>query len=137
MKLFKRTFRFTGGEIVGEFLMSTGYLPGAHAESCPVYKRVASRRPAWMARAAQAERHSRGASMRIGVFGSGGVGGYFGGRLAEAGEDVRFVARGAHLAAMRAQASASPAPPATSWCTRCVRATTLRPSARWTSCWWR
>jgi 2-dehydropantoate 2-reductase len=38
--------------------------------------------------------------MRIGVFGSGGVGGYFGGRLAEAGEDVRFVARGAHLAAM-------------------------------------
>jgi 2-dehydropantoate 2-reductase len=39
--------------------------------------------------------------MRIGVFGSGGVGGYFGGRLAEAGEDVRFVARGAQLAAMR------------------------------------
>jgi 2-dehydropantoate 2-reductase len=39
--------------------------------------------------------------MRIGVFGSGGVGGYFGGRLAEAGEDVRFIARGAHLAAMR------------------------------------
>ncbi|MBA3658716.1 MAG: 2-dehydropantoate 2-reductase [Gemmatimonadales bacterium] len=39
--------------------------------------------------------------MRIAIFGSGGVGGYFGGRLAEAGEDVRFVARGAHLAAMR------------------------------------
>jgi len=37
VKLFKRTFRFTGGEIVGEFLMSTGYLPGAHAEDCPVY----------------------------------------------------------------------------------------------------
>jgi DNA-3-methyladenine glycosylase I len=48
VKLFKRTFRFTGGEIVGEFLMSTGYLPGAHAESCPVYNRVAARRPAWM-----------------------------------------------------------------------------------------
>jgi DNA-3-methyladenine glycosylase I len=48
VKLFKSTFRFTGGEIVGEFLMSTGYLPGAHAESCPVYKRVAARRPAWM-----------------------------------------------------------------------------------------
>ena len=31
MKLFKRTFRFTGGEIVGEFLTSTGYLPGARA----------------------------------------------------------------------------------------------------------
>lgn len=48
VKLFKGTFRFTGGEIVGEFLMSTGYLPGAHAKSCPVYKRVAARRPAWM-----------------------------------------------------------------------------------------
>lgn len=48
VKLFKRTFRFTGGEIVGEFLMSTGYLPGAHAESCPVYARVAARQPAWM-----------------------------------------------------------------------------------------
>jgi hypothetical protein len=30
VKLFKRTFRFTGGEIVNEFLMSIGYLPGAH-----------------------------------------------------------------------------------------------------------
>jgi DNA-3-methyladenine glycosylase I len=47
-KLFKKTFVFTGGEIVNEFLMSTGYLPGAHDESCPVYKRVASLRPAWM-----------------------------------------------------------------------------------------
>lgn len=49
-KLFKKTFVFTGGEIVNEFLMSTGYLPGAHEESCPVYKRVASLRPAWMRR---------------------------------------------------------------------------------------
>jgi DNA-3-methyladenine glycosylase I len=47
-KLFKKTFVFTGGDIVNEFLMSTGYLPGAHDESCPVYKRVASLRPAWM-----------------------------------------------------------------------------------------
>jgi 2-dehydropantoate 2-reductase len=39
--------------------------------------------------------------VRIAVFGTGGVGGYFGGRLAEAGEDVTFIARGAHLAAMR------------------------------------
>ena len=39
--------------------------------------------------------------MRIAVFGSGGVGGYFGGRLAEAGEDVAFIARGEHLAAIR------------------------------------
>src|SRR3954462_7533464 len=42
VKLFKQTFRFTGGEIVGELLMSTGYLRGAHAESCPVYQRVAA-----------------------------------------------------------------------------------------------
>jgi DNA-3-methyladenine glycosylase I len=48
IKLFKKTFVFTGGEIVNEFLMSTGYLPGAHDESCPIYKKVASLRPAWM-----------------------------------------------------------------------------------------
>ena len=40
VKLFKKTFRFTGGEITGEFLMSLGYLPGAHAKTCPVYKRL-------------------------------------------------------------------------------------------------
>ncbi len=39
-KLFKKTFRFTGGEIVNEFLMSTGYLPGAHSPDCPVYERI-------------------------------------------------------------------------------------------------
>lgn len=39
--------------------------------------------------------------MRIAVFGSGGVGGYFGARLANAGNDVHFIARGKHLAAMR------------------------------------
>ena len=48
VKLFKKTFRFTGGEIVGEFLMSTGYLPGAHAEDCPVYGRIAALKPPWM-----------------------------------------------------------------------------------------
>ena len=47
-KLFKKTFVFTGGEIVREFLVSTGYLPGAHDEECPVYKRIARRRPPWM-----------------------------------------------------------------------------------------
>ena len=47
-KLFKKTFFFTGGEIVNEFLMSTGYLQGAHIKSCPTYKKVASLRPAWM-----------------------------------------------------------------------------------------
>jgi 2-dehydropantoate 2-reductase len=39
--------------------------------------------------------------LTIAVFGTGATGGYFGGRLAEAGEDVRFIARGAHLAALR------------------------------------
>lgn len=40
--------------------------------------------------------------MRIAVMGTGGIGGYFGGRLAQAGHEVVFVARGAHLAALRA-----------------------------------
>jgi DNA-3-methyladenine glycosylase I len=39
-KLFKKTFKFTGGEIVNEFLMSTGYLPGAHSPECPVYEHI-------------------------------------------------------------------------------------------------
>lgn len=48
VKLFKKTFRFTGGEITGEFLMSLGYLPGAHRESCPVYRRITQLQPPWM-----------------------------------------------------------------------------------------
>ena len=40
LKLFKKTFRFTGGEIVGEFLMSLGYLPGAHHSGCPTHLRI-------------------------------------------------------------------------------------------------
>lgn len=47
MKLFKQTFKFTGGEIVNEFLMSTGYLPGAHVESCAIYKKALKSKPAW------------------------------------------------------------------------------------------
>ncbi len=47
-KLFKQTFIFTGGEIVREFLVSTGYLAGAHEVTCPVYKTVAALHPAWM-----------------------------------------------------------------------------------------
>jgi DNA-3-methyladenine glycosylase I len=39
-KLFRKTFRFTGGEIVSEFLMSTGYLPGAHLPDCPVFEKT-------------------------------------------------------------------------------------------------
>ncbi len=48
VKLFRKTFVFTGGEIVGEFLLSTGYLMGAHQVDCPVYQTVAAQRPAWM-----------------------------------------------------------------------------------------
>jgi len=47
-KLFKKTFVFTGGEIVNEFLLSTGYLPGAHDKNCPVYARVQKQNPPWM-----------------------------------------------------------------------------------------
>ena len=47
VKIFKTTFRFTGGEIVNEFLMSTGYLSGAHIESCPVYKKILKLKPKW------------------------------------------------------------------------------------------
>jgi DNA-3-methyladenine glycosylase I len=47
VKIFKTTFKFTGGEIVNEFLMSTGYLPGAHIESCVIYQKVLKARPAF------------------------------------------------------------------------------------------
>ena len=47
VKLFKKTFRFTGGEIVNEFLMSIGYLPGAHDEDCAVYKKILKEKPKW------------------------------------------------------------------------------------------
>jgi DNA-3-methyladenine glycosylase I len=46
-RLFRQTFRFTGGLIVGEFLMSLGYLPGAHQPDCPVYQRVLAQMPPW------------------------------------------------------------------------------------------
>lgn len=46
--LFRKTFRFTGGEITGEFLMSTGYLPGTHSPGCPTYARIAKLNPPWM-----------------------------------------------------------------------------------------
>ena len=48
VKLFKKTFRFTGGEITGEFLMSTGYLPGTHSPYCPKYREIAALKPPWM-----------------------------------------------------------------------------------------
>lgn len=47
VKLFKKTFRFTGGEIVNEFLMSIGYLRGAHSENCPIHKQIQKHNPMW------------------------------------------------------------------------------------------
>jgi DNA-3-methyladenine glycosylase I len=47
LKLFKRHFKFVGGEIVKEFLMSTGYLAGAHAPDCPVHAHARAAGPAW------------------------------------------------------------------------------------------
>lgn len=46
--LFRRTFRFTGGEIVGEFLISLGYLPGAHHPDCPAGRRAVAATPPWV-----------------------------------------------------------------------------------------
>lgn len=47
VKLFKKTFKFTGGEIVNEFLQSIGYLQGAHASTCPIYKETIKAKPLW------------------------------------------------------------------------------------------
>ncbi|MFT4205033.1 MAG: DNA-3-methyladenine glycosylase I [Chitinophagaceae bacterium] len=47
VKLFKKTFKFTGGEIVNEFLMSIGYLRGAHDETCPIHKKIIKTQPMW------------------------------------------------------------------------------------------
>ena len=47
VKLFKKTFRFTGGEIVNEFLMSIGYLRGSHDDNCPIYEQILKQKPMW------------------------------------------------------------------------------------------
>ncbi|MEM8531109.1 MAG: DNA-3-methyladenine glycosylase I [Chloroflexota bacterium] len=47
VKLFKQTFTFTGGEITNEFLLSTGYLPGAHEQDCPIYAHILEQNPPW------------------------------------------------------------------------------------------
>ena len=47
VKLFKKTFKFTGGEIVNEFLMSIGYLPGAHDADCKIYHEILKTEPLW------------------------------------------------------------------------------------------
>lgn len=48
IKLFKKTFKFTGGEITGEFLMSIGYLPGTHRDDCPVQVQLMELGTPWM-----------------------------------------------------------------------------------------
>lgn len=45
VKIFKKNFKFTGGEIVNEFLMSIGYIQGAHDIDCPIYKKVLKKNP--------------------------------------------------------------------------------------------
>jgi len=50
VRLFKVNFKFTGGEITNEFLLSSGYLEGAHIVTCPVYEKIMARRPAWAQR---------------------------------------------------------------------------------------
>jgi DNA-3-methyladenine glycosylase I len=47
-KLFRATFSFMGKDVVGEFMMSIGYLPGAHTDQCPIYRRIAEKEPAWL-----------------------------------------------------------------------------------------
>lgn len=47
-QLFRKNFKFTGGMIVEEFLMSTGYLKGAHSENCPIFERVITQHPKWL-----------------------------------------------------------------------------------------
>ncbi|HXC06638.1 MAG TPA: DNA-3-methyladenine glycosylase I, partial [Bacteroidia bacterium] len=48
VKEFKKIFKFTGGEIVNEFLMSTGYLSGAHSADCKIHKSVLKAKPMWL-----------------------------------------------------------------------------------------
>lgn len=48
VKLFRKTFRFTGGEITGEFLASIGYLPSPHRPDCPVQARILALNPPWL-----------------------------------------------------------------------------------------
>lgn len=47
-KLFKKTFKFVGIEIVKEFLMGVGFLPGAHSEDCPISLKIQSQNPKWV-----------------------------------------------------------------------------------------
>ncbi|MGB5881039.1 MAG: 2-dehydropantoate 2-reductase N-terminal domain-containing protein [Thermoanaerobaculia bacterium] len=74
--------------------------------------------------------------MRVAVVGAGGVGGYFGGRLAVAGEEVTFIARGEHLQALREDGlRVWKASKETSRCTRLPPPTDLSRWVRSRPCW--
>jgi len=48
VKLFKKKFKFTGGEITKEFLVSTGYLEGSHNHQCETFNKITKQNPMWM-----------------------------------------------------------------------------------------
>ena len=54
LSLFRETFRFMGAEVLREFLLSTGYLPGAHALDCPVHAEIVRTAPPWLTAATDA-----------------------------------------------------------------------------------
>ena len=47
LSLFKKEFKFIGNEVCREFLISAGYLKGAHKKSCPIYKKIIKAKPMW------------------------------------------------------------------------------------------
>jgi DNA-3-methyladenine glycosylase I len=47
-KLFRKNFKFMGSEIVNEFLMCIGYLPGSHNKNCFIYKQISKLSPPWL-----------------------------------------------------------------------------------------
>src|SRR3989440_6144489 len=91
------TTNFTG--FVGQVCATT--VSGASAQTAIVAAAAARRPKRLMIPPLPGTRQVTIRAMKIAMMGSGGVGGFFGGRLAHAGYDVSFIARGAHLAAMR------------------------------------
>ncbi len=64
--LFRQNFKFTGPEIVREYLEGIGYLPGAHAPDCPVYADILKLRPPWSTSGLEASRAGSGAGVSSG-----------------------------------------------------------------------
>src|SRR5205814_9582990 len=93
------TTNFTG--FVGQVCATT--VCGASAQTTIVAAAAARRTTGTMIPPLPGTRQVTIRAMKVAMMGSGGVGGFIGGRLAHAGYDVSFIARGAHLAAMREQ----------------------------------